>query len=139
MRCAPLSLNISTRISKVSISKSILNLFCCRKAGEKRKMKVTIVERVFSTTRDVEGSEYYRITMDADSPEFERFMDDHHVLEKYRNGQRAASYHGHIYGAGRLVGLYTGYFSGWFRDIARERPIWERKYIEIVEPVTYRN
>jgi hypothetical protein len=102
-------------------------------------MKVTIVERVFSTTRDVEGSEYYRITMDADSPEFERFMDDRHVLEKYRKGQKAASYHGHIYGAGRLVGLYTGYFSGWFRDLATERPIWEMKYIEIVEPVTYRN
>ena len=102
-------------------------------------MKVSVVERIFSSTRDIEGAVYYCTTMDTDTREFEKYLEDFHVLDKYRKGQKAASYHGQIHGAGRLVAVYNGYFSGWMFDVAREKPIWERRYIEIVEPVTYRN
>ena len=106
---------------------------------EIKRLEVYVVERIFSSSRDVEGSVYNSTAMNTDSREFEEYLERFHVLDKYRKGDKAASYHGQIHGAGRLVALYRGYFSGWFRDMAREKPIWERRYIEIVEQIKYRN
>ena len=107
--------------------------------GRGENVKVLIVERIFTSPKDDVGAEYNSLSMDTESPEFEKYLDDFHVLDKYRKGPKAARYYGVIERSGKTWARYHSYFSGWFMDFARDKPIWERRYIEIVEPIESAN
>ncbi|MEM0135982.1 MAG: hypothetical protein QXU18_12290 [Thermoplasmatales archaeon] len=48
--------------------------------------KVTVEERHHTSTRDVEGYLYDEREMDDDSKEFMDYLEEFHVMEKYRKG-----------------------------------------------------
>ncbi|MEM0133662.1 MAG: hypothetical protein QXU18_00325 [Thermoplasmatales archaeon] len=98
-------------------------------------MDVIVEERHYSSTLDVEGFEYDRNRMDDDSVEFEKYLDEFHVLEKYRK-DRPIAYRSLVYeDEGKMV-KKTVYFNGWVH-IDGERPRKEMCYIIIEKPVNY--
>ena len=92
-------------------------------------MKVCVEERHYSSTKDVEGYVYDRNSMDDESAEFEKYLDEFHVLDKYREGKTSEGRNFVMKGEGQFI---TGdaYFNGW-RHLDGERPRNEMCYIII--------
>lgn len=52
-------------------------------------MKVSVIERHYASTRDVEGFTVDESRMDEGSDEFKRYMEEFRVLEKYEKRREA--------------------------------------------------
>ena len=96
-----------------------------------------MVERHYSSTRDVEGYEYDRRKMNIGSGEFARYLDEFHVRDKYDQDRKTESRSGILYdGTMRMQAYYDAYFSAWVQTDG-EIPRKEMCYLEIINPVTY--
>ena len=80
-------------------------------------MKVRLEERYYPSTRDIEGYMYDERVIDDESDEFKKYLNDFHVLDKYRKRivSRNRSYViiDRVTRDSKVAGL--SYFSGWTR------------------------
>ena len=95
-------------------------------------MEVYLVERHYGSTKDGEGEIDNERKMDTESKEFEKYLGDFHVLEKYRKGQKSR------FRSWVLLGereAYAGdaFFSGWAHTDTKLKRV--MCYIEVIYPV----
>lgn len=96
-------------------------------------MKVDVVEWHRNSARDAEGYEYDRRTMELDSAEFLKYMDDFHVMGKYLENKICNS--GELLNHdGKVIAKREYYFNNWVM-IDGEKPHKEMCYIIVEYPV----